>query len=127
MLWAMRLLSAINPWLVVGVLVALAASFGAVFFYGVSVGSTAAELACEKRVAKIMDEIDAQNKRIEAENDRWQKLIDEVTQHYNERVAEEEKQNVELEKQVADFESKLQDVPDCRITRGDLDSVRGKQ
>lgn len=126
MLWATKLFS-LNPYTIAGAALGAVLVVSSTYFYGVSVGSTSAKLACEKRVAVILKDIADKNAEIERINKDWQARIDALADQYNTKLADEEKQNAELETRVTEYETKLGEVSaDCRIDQRDLDSVRGK-
>jgi hypothetical protein len=123
MLSAIRLLS-VNPWVVVAVLVTAAAAAVSVFFYGVNVGGLSAKLACEKRVASVMKQIDEKNREIDRINEAWARAIELVQENYNASLAKEAAYNDALEKRIADFETSIKPGDPCTITDADLSSVR---
>ena len=125
MLSVMKLLS-LNPWVVVGVLLTLAAAFGATFLYGVRVGGNAEALACERRVSAIYKQIDEKNAEIKRINDAWEKAIGLVQDTYNKSIADEESKAAELSKRIADYEATIENLPSCSITADDLKRVRGQ-
>ena len=78
-------------------------------------------------MAAILKQIDDKNKAIEKLNADWQARIDALADQYNNQLADEEKQNADLEARVREYETKLgEGAADCRIDQHDLDSVRGK-
>lgn len=120
-------LAGLNPWTILIVAGALAASHGYVAWKAFDLGGDAAKIECEKRVKTLQDGIDEQNKKIAALNETWEKAISAVQDAYNKDVAEEAAKQGELEKRIADYEASIGSNSDCTINRDDLDRVRGKQ
>lgn len=125
MLSALKLLS-VNPWVVVGVLVTLAAAAVGIFAYGVNVGGNAAELACERRVAAILRDYEDKKAEVERLNKEWQARIDALDDAYNKLLVEENKSDAEREKRIEEYERTLAAVDGCTVTDDDLGRVRGK-
>ena len=126
MLWAMKLLS-LNPWAIIGVLAAVGAAVGSSFLYGVNVGGTAADLRCEKRMAAIMRDLEDKKAEVERINKEWQARIDALDDSYLRTLAEENREDAELEKRIADYEQTLAERRDCRLTDDDISRVRNNK
>lgn len=120
-------LAGFNPWAILAVVAGLAASHGYVAWKAFDLGGDAAKVECEKRVKKLQDAVDEQNRQIAALNETWEKAISAVQDAYNKDVAEETAKQDELEKRIADYEASIGSDSDCTINRNDLDRVRGKQ
>lgn len=114
----------ITPYLLPIALVGLIASHAGAFFYGVNVGGTRQELACEQRVGDIKKQIEDKNAEIAAINSLWQTAIDKVQENYNKQLLDAEQKNVELDSKVTLYEMQINNT-DCRpIDDRDLDSLR---
>ncbi len=115
-----------NPWVGLALLATLVATHLGAFFYGSSVGASFANLACEKRVTVINDDIAEKNKEIDRLNEVWEAAVSAVQETYNEMMVKSEADNAALEKKVTDYEDKVRNDPDsCRpIDRSDVDSLR---
>lgn len=118
MLSALKLLS-LNPWVILGVLLALATSHASAFFYGVSVGGNREALKCERRVTAIKDDLDKKNKEVEAINQKWQEAIDKLADGYNEVTEADEKAIAELEAKLKEYTDGLAPSDACLLTDDD--------
>jgi hypothetical protein len=116
-----------NPWIILAILGALAASHSFVAYKSFGLGGNAAKVECEKRVKKLQDAVDEQNKQIAALNEKWANAITAVQDAYNKNVADQQEKEQELEKRIADYEATIGASTDCTISRGDVDRVRRKQ
>lgn len=122
-----RILTGLNPWTILAVVAGLTISHGYVAWKSFDLGGDAAKVECEKRVKKLQDGIDEQNKKIAALNETWEKAISAVQDAYNKDVADEAGKQQELEKRIADYEASINTSTDCTINRDDVERVRGKQ
>lgn len=117
----------LNPWVMMAVAGALVASHGYVAYKSYSIGSSTAELVCEKRINKLQGEIEKQQAAIDRANQDWRAEIDRVTSAFNDASQSRQDAIDKLEQEVGDYEKTLEElrkVPNatrnCRLDRRDL-------
>lgn len=116
----------LNPWVLLGVGVALVASHGFVAYHAYQWGSDRQKVACQLRVDKINKQIDEQNDAIQKLNDTWEKAIATVQENYNTDRAKDEQEIADLEKKVSDYESVIANDESCPasiLNQRDIDSL----
>lgn len=112
-----------NPWVILGLVVGLGISHGAVAWKAYDFGADRQKVICQTRVDKIMDNIADQNKKIEALKETWDKALDAVQESYNADRAKDEEEITTLKTKVGNYASTIADNPQCVLDQHDIDSV----